>query len=109
MVEETQFDWLRFLLRSVRVTRWVLVGMLGALAGIFATDFLINSPLVNSVTLNKFAIFHFVIIISEPLVGELKTIIRANTVFRNYDLLPLIVAGVIYVVLNSVRHHSMKL
>jgi class 3 adenylate cyclase len=109
MAEDSQFDWLKFLLGFVRVTRWVLVLGLGALVGIFALDFLINSPLVNSVTLSKFTFFHFVINISEPVIGELKTIIRANTIFHDFDLLPLIVAGVIYVVLNFVRHRSIKL
>ncbi len=109
MAEEARFDWLRFLLGFVRVTRWVIVLGLSILVGIFALDFLINSPLVNSVKLSQISFFHYVIIISEPVISELKTIIRLNTTSHDFDLLPLIVGVLIYIVLNFIRFRGLKL
>jgi len=108
MAEESKFDWLRFLLGFARVTRWALMVALGFLAGIFALDFLINSPLVNSVQLSQFTIFHFIVDLSEPVVNGIKLVITANTKVRGYELLPLIIAAIIYFVMRFVKFQGIK-
>ena len=85
MADEVQFDWIKFLLGFVRVTRLAIMVGLGFLAGIFALDFLVNSPLVNSVQLSQYTVFHFVISVAEPVINGLKTVIKANTKFHDFE------------------------
>ncbi|HLY62521.1 MAG TPA: hypothetical protein VKV95_17405 [Terriglobia bacterium] len=108
MADESQFDWLKFLLGFVRVTRLAFMFGLGFLAGVFALDFLINSPLVNSVQLSQYAICHFVINLAEPVVNGLKTVIKANTKFHDFELLPLMVAVVIYFAMRFVKFQGIR-
>ena len=109
MADETQFRGLRLLIGFVRVTRWVFILSLGFLVGVFALYSLINSPFVNSVTLSQIAVFHYVILISEPVVGWLKSVIRVSTTFHEFDLLPLFVAIALYFAMNFVKGRGLQI
>jgi class 3 adenylate cyclase len=108
MADESQFDWLKFLLGFVRATRWAIILGLGFLAGVFALYFLIDSPLVNSVQLKQYTIFQFVVNLAEPVVIGIKSVIKANTKFHDYELLPLIVATVIYFSMRFVKFQGIR-
>src|SRR5579859_1307121 len=109
MADETQFSWLRFLIGFVRVTRWIIILSLGFGVGIFALYSLINSPFVNSVKLSEIAVFHYVILICEPVVTGLKSVIRVSTTFHEFDLLPLFIATAFYFVMNFARARGLQL
>jgi class 3 adenylate cyclase len=109
MADETQFRWLRLFIGFVRVIRWVIILSLGFLVGIFALDSLINSPFVNSVRLSQITVFHYVILISEPVVTWLKSVIRVATTFHDFDLLPLFVAVALYFVMNFAKVRGLQL
>jgi len=109
MAEEAHFDWLKLLLGAVRVTRWIVILSLTFFVIVFGLEFLINSPLINTVKLSQFAVFHFVIIITEPVVNWLKGVIRVQTIFHDFDLLPLIVAVAIYSTMNFLKGRGLLL
>jgi len=79
MADETQFRWLRFLIGFVRTTRWIVILSLGGLVGLFALYSLINSPFVNSVKLSQITVFHYVILVCEPVVTWLKSVTVSYT------------------------------
>jgi len=109
MADETQFRWLRLLIGIVRATRWIVILSLGLLVGLFALYSLINSPFVNSAKLSQVTVLHYVILITEPVVTWLKSVIRVATIFHDFDLLPLFVAIALYFVMNFARGQGLQL
>lgn len=107
MAEKSQFDWTSTSLKFVKVARWALIIALFCLASMFALDFLLNSPLINPVALGQFA--RTISAATEPVVNGLKTVIKLNTLHQGFDLMPLCVAGAIYLVMIFAKNRSLRL
>jgi class 3 adenylate cyclase/uncharacterized protein YggT (Ycf19 family) len=108
MAGESQFDWGNATLTFMKVARWILILALGLWASLFALDFLLNSPLVNSVKLSEYVAVQYIIRASEPVVNGVRSVLRVNTTFHDFDLLPLIIAVALYLLMNFVNSTSLR-
>lgn len=109
MAKESSFNPLRFLHRTLKTVRWVIILGLGGLAFTFASEFLLNALFVNSQQLNTLALVKFIRHTTEPLVNDLLGLLRFKTRVHEIEMMPLAVAVGIYFVMTFLSRQTLQL
>lgn len=109
MAAEKPSSLLRFLSSFLKLTRWAFVLALGSLTAMFAVEFLLNALFVSSQRLNSLLAIKIIRGITEPVVTGLISILRFKTRFRDVELMPLIIATVVYFVMAFLDRQALQL
>ncbi len=109
MAKDKGFDYLRLLGSFLKVVRWTVIFSLGTLMVVFVAEFAINFLFVNSALLEKLSFIKVIRGISEPVVREVTSIVRFKTKVHDVELMPLILATVIYFVMTFLNRQALQL
>lgn len=109
MAEESSFDSLQFLNRTLTVIRWLIILGIGGLAVIFLSEFLLNALFVNAEKLSEFRIIKLIRDISEPVLIQLTGILRFKTKLHDIELMPLIISVILYFVMTFLSRQALQL
>lgn len=107
MAPEPKVEWMSRFAGLVRVARWATIIALFGMAVVFALEFILNSPIVNPLALGQFA--KDVASATEPSVNWVKAVLKINMVHQGFDLAPLGLAIVLYMLMMVAKNQSIKL
>ncbi len=109
MAEEQGLSGLRIIRGILSFLRWILLLSLGTLVVIFVGEFILNFLFVGSAKLNQLLVVRFVRGVAEPVIDGIVSIIRFKTKVHDVELMPLIIATLLYFVTTFLSRQALQL